>query len=112
MHCKSANEKGVAGALATCAGRYLAAVVAASPARVVVVTGVKAAEAMEHVFDVPRQPPGTFFEPQKAISGIERLLLYLPHSEWLRRNPEKVEALTLPGTVSDEQLKQLRAAAT
>jgi hypothetical protein len=110
VHCKSAKEKGVEGALAACASRYLAAVPAASPAGVVVVAGAKAAEAIERVFDVPRQLPAAVVGP-KQIAGRERLLLYLPHPGWLRRNPEKADAVTLPGGVSPEQLKQLRAAA-
>jgi hypothetical protein len=110
VHCKSAEEHGVDEALAACASRYLMAVVGTSPARVVVVAGAKAAEAIEHVFGVPRQAPGTLVEPT-SMAGIERLLLYLPHPGWLRRNPDEAEALTLPQAVTAEQLDQLRAAA-
>ena len=118
MHCKSAEELDVKGALAPCANSYLGAILAASPATVIVVAGTKAAKAIALVFGV-RQDPGVFGLRQDAgavvgperISGIERLLLYLPHPGWLRRNPKKAEALQLPKVVSATQLEQLQTLA-
>jgi hypothetical protein len=58
VHCKSANEDGVGDALRTCAARYLVAVMAASPARVLVLAGAQAAGAFELIFGLPRQVAG------------------------------------------------------
>jgi uracil-DNA glycosylase len=105
----TAREEGVGSALHTCATRYLAAVLASSRARVVVVAGRKAAEAIALVFEIPTQPLGTVVGPS-AVAGEERLLLYLPHPGWLLRNETQAEALTLPRVVKPVELQKLQAA--
>jgi hypothetical protein len=108
VHCKSANERGVAAAVTPCATRYLSAVLAISPARVVVAAGKQAADAIELVFRIPPRPVGTVVGPL-VLAGRERLLLYLPHPGRVRRSRDP-EAMILPNAVTAGQLKQLQAA--
>ena len=109
VHCKSAAEHGVKSALEPCVDRYLGAVVGHSPARVVVVVGEKAAQAVSRTFHQPPQSPPALVGPV-PIAGLERFLLYTRHPGWLRRNPSEAEANVLPMGVTTAQLEQLRAA--
>ena len=108
VHCKSGAEDGVDDALEPCADRYLHAVLSTSPARVVVAVGVKAAKAFEGLkVERDERTPVT----EITLGGSPRLLLFLPHPTWLRRQPKEVaEALVLPAAVSPENLAELRAA--
>jgi hypothetical protein len=49
-----------------------------SPARVLLVTGAKAAEALEIGFPDLGEPDGSVLGPVE-LAGTERLIVYLPH---------------------------------
>jgi hypothetical protein len=101
VHCKSRSEQGVREALPTCTERYLARVIAASAARIIVLLGVTARLAFQDVLHVAlpdaaindgstgweyRHPWG----PAKLL-GRERYVVTLPHPN-ARGVPKAIEA--------------------
>ncbi|MEA3413573.1 MAG: hypothetical protein U9R74_18880 [Pseudomonadota bacterium] len=100
VHCKSRGEVGVREAAGECATRYLDRVLSHAAARVIVVLG-----------DVARQAIETFYPAERASNNVRvvrigernRLLAYLPHP-----NARKVR--TFPGVYSPDELAKIRGA--
>jgi hypothetical protein len=109
VHCKSAEERGVAQALVPCVERYLERVLALSLARVIFVVGARAADAFEAAFGLSRNAATAVIGPIR-LAGVDRLLVFLPHPGRARRmTKEAFGALVLPSAVQPAELAQLRA---
>jgi hypothetical protein len=102
VHCKSLKERGVSEALDFCSERYLEKVIAIAAAKVLIVYGKHAADAIRGRF-------GSMMIPLEhglsliSIRDIPRMLVFLPHPN--RPGPKK----TLEARVGDDGLKLIRA---
>lgn len=76
VHCKSQREVGVAAAMTECVSRYLRRVLALSPARLLVVYGRPARNAIRSVYSYP--DPGVL-SPPLEIEGLARRVAFLGH---------------------------------
>lgn len=84
VHCKSREEAGVASAAKVCAPLYLSRVVAASPARTIVVLGDHARNAVRRVFEYP--DAGRISRPLR-IERRNRRFVVLAHPNARRTRP-------------------------
>jgi hypothetical protein len=84
-HCKSKGEAGARSSSRVCAQLYLERVLTLSPARLVVVFGRIARNAVRQVFDYP--DPGRVSRPLR-IAGRTRRLVFLTHPSAKRVPPE------------------------
>lgn len=99
VHCKSVNEIGVKKAQNQCVQSYLQKVLEMALARVVVVLGVRAREAMQYEFNIPKDV--SLFGPI-AIGDREKLITFLPH-------PNAFGIKTFAKCLNYEELESLRA---
>lgn len=99
VHCKSVREIGVKEAQNQCVKSYLQKVLQMAAARVVVVLGASAREAMQHDFNIPKDV--SLFGPI-AIGDQEKLITFLPHPN-ARRNR------TFAKCLNSDELEILRA---
>lgn len=101
VHCGSPSEEGVRAALETCTSRYLERVLAASPARVVVLVGSVAKFAFsDHLhLDVSDHLLGPV-----EVGGRSRLLVFLRHPN------SRGGVKSFKGQLTDSQLAQVKAA--
>lgn len=76
VHCKSQGEWGVAEAQEHCVPRYLRRVLDLAGAKVIVVLGARAKEAMQKIFSIPK---GTNVFGPTRIGNHNRLITFLPH---------------------------------
>jgi uracil-DNA glycosylase len=77
VHCKSQKERGVNVALQECTKRYLTRVIAASGAKVIVVLGSIAQNAVANCVGVFASGP---IQGPLKIGNRERLITFIPHS--------------------------------
>ena len=99
VHCKSVSEIGVKKAQNQCVQSYLKKVLGISSARVVVVLGVRAREAMQYEFNIPKDV--SLFGPI-ALGGREKLITFLPH-------PNAFVIKTFANCLKYDELESLRA---
>jgi hypothetical protein len=99
VHCKSVSEIGVKKAQNQCVQSYLQKVLEMASARVVVVLGVRAREAMQYEFNIPKDV--SLFGPI-AIGGREKLITFLPH-------PNARCIRTFANCLKNDELESLRA---
>lgn len=99
VHCKSVSEIGVKKAQNHCVQNYLKKVLEISSARVVVVLGSSAREAMQAEFNIPKD---VSLFGSIAIGGREKLITFLPHPN-ARRNR------TFANCLKFDELESLRA---
>jgi hypothetical protein len=99
VHCKSSSNDGVDEARLECASRYLDRVLAASPARVIVLIGTHA----WRVFSEWYGGPAAFGEPAEAlaVAGRERMVISLPA-------PGSSQPRKLINRLGDDELAQAR----
>jgi uracil-DNA glycosylase len=102
VHCKSLKERGVSEALDFCSERYLEKVIASAAAKVLVVYGKHAADAIRGRFGSAMIPQGPGLS-LIFIRDTPRMLVFLPHPN--RPGPKK----TLEARVGDDGLKLIRA---
>lgn len=98
VHCKSRNEFGVKEAQNTCVDTYLEEVLKIASARVVVVLGEKAKQAIQDKFRIPQN--GSLVESM-TIGGKERLITFLPH-------PNARVKRTFKNVLKPDDLQKLR----
>lgn len=99
VHCKSRNEIGVIQAQKQCVSNYLRRVLEISSARVIVVLGKQAKEAMQNEFKIPINL--ALFGPI-AIGDREKLITFLPH-------PNARSIRSFVKCLKDDELEILRA---
>jgi hypothetical protein len=101
VHCGTPRQKGVQEALQTCTSRYLERVLAASPAKVLVLVGsVPRSAFAEHLnLDVPDHLLGPV-----EVAGRERLLVSVRHPN------SRGGVKSFQGQLTDAQLAQVRGA--
>lgn len=105
VHCKSRREKGVKGALHECAGRYLRPVVELSGAKVIVVLGKQAEDAMRSEFNIPN---GNVVGPQ-PIDERQRYIVFLYHPSYCSHPDHKHRKPCTFEELDKEKLQELRA---
>jgi Uracil DNA glycosylase superfamily len=105
VHCKSKREEGVKEALRECAGRFLRRVLELSGAKVIVVLGSKAEDAMRREFSIP---DGSVVGPQ-PIGNHQRYIVFLYHPSYCRRPHRKYRKPCTFEECLDEKLQELRA---
>lgn len=98
VHCKSKREYGVREAQAECAKRYLRHIVELSGARVIVVLGTLAKEAVKNEWKLPDE---RVLGPQH-MGKQQRYIVFLPHPN--ARGPRTFEKY-----VDKDKLQELRA---
>jgi uracil-DNA glycosylase len=76
VHCKSRDEAGVASAVTVCAPLYLRRVIALSPARLIVVLGGHARNAVRRTFNYP--DPGRISRPLR-VGRRDLRFVFLAH---------------------------------
>lgn len=102
VHCKSLDEVGVSEARNCCSDLYLERIISVAAARVLIVYGKHAEEAIRRRF-------GSAMIPQEhglslvSIGDNPRMLVFLPHPN--RPGPKK----TLEANIGDDGLKLIRA---
>ena len=79
VHCKSKSEIGVAAARKRCVPRYLRRVLTSAAARVIVVLGKPAQQAVQEEFNISAD---ALIHGPKALCGRERMLAFLPHTNY------------------------------
>lgn len=99
VHCKSRQEQGVRQAVETCAARYLHPTLAASGARVIVVLGAIAREAVASELGIS----ASGVQGPVAVGAHKRLITFLPH-------PNAHQARSFADCISATDLSVLRAA--
>jgi hypothetical protein len=99
VRCKSQSEHGVGAALQTCSRRYLKRTLEVSGARVIVVLGRRATNAMLDVVGISNAEP---MQEGVRIGRKERAVVFLPH-------PNAHRSRTFAKNVEEEQLARLRA---
>jgi len=99
VHCKSVKEIGVKKAQNQCVKSYLPKVLQMAAARVVVVLGKEAKEAMQDEFNIPKDV--SLFGPI-VIGAREKLITFLPH-------PNARSNRTFANCLKSEELESLRA---
>ena len=99
VHCRSRDEQGVREALAECVPRYLAPVLALSPAAVVVVLGTEARDAIRAAYGY--HDPTVVSRPL-AIEGKVRRVVLLAH-------PSTRGKTRYPRTLDGDDLVTVRA---
>lgn len=100
VRCKSTGEKGVAQAVSTCTGRYLASTFELANATTFVVVGAHASKEIAKLLDLN---PVTKLQGPTFIAGKQRMLLFLPH-------PASFEtAKTVNRVLTPDQLGTLRS---
>jgi uracil-DNA glycosylase len=99
VHCPSKKERGVRKAALTCGVLYLERVVALSPARVVVVLGDEARNAVRRVFAYPE--PGRVSDPL-VVARRKRRFVFLAHPSATRIDPR------YPRCLPEDELRDLR----
>ncbi|MEG4217013.1 hypothetical protein QUA27_16500 [Microcoleus sp. Pol14C6] len=99
VHCKSVSEIGVQEAQKHCVENYLKKVLEMAAARVVVVLGKRAKEAMQDEFNIPKDV--SLFGPI-AIGDREKLITFLPH-------PSAFGIKKFANCLKSEELESLRA---
>jgi hypothetical protein len=98
VHCKSTDEIGVTAAQKQCVQTYLREILEMASARVVVVLGEKAKQAIQDEFSIPQS--GSLVESM-TIGGKERLITFIPHP-----NARKVRRFTK--VLKPDELERLR----
>jgi hypothetical protein len=104
VHCKSKNQKGVKKALHKCAGLYLRRVVELSGAKVIVVLGEQAEDAMRSEFPLP---DGNIVGLQ-SVGGRQRYIVFLYHPSYCRRPDHRHRKPCFFGELDKEKLQELR----
>lgn len=99
VHCKSWKEIGVIEAEKECVSKYLKKVLEIAAAKVVVVLGTRAKEAIINEFNISR---GIAVSDPTQIGNKERLITFLPHP-----NARTVRSFTK--CLKDEELQTLRS---
>lgn len=99
VHCKSQGERGVAEAQEHCVPRYLQRVLELAGAKVVVVLGARAKEAMQKIFSIPKDT--NVCGPMK-IGKYVRLITFLPH-------PSAYTKKSFVKCLSPDELQKLRS---
>ena len=86
VHCKSRNEMGVAEAQAFCSDRYLGRILSIAAARILIVYGTRARQAICRHFGLgAEETTARIFGPTE-IAGTSRMLVFLPHPSARRAN--------------------------
>jgi len=96
VHCKSRGELGVDSALRFCPNRYLGKVLEMAAARVLIVYGRVARDAVCRMHEVGRPVVNRLFGPV-VLHGASRILVFLPHPSARRGKktfePEELDAI-------------------
>lgn len=99
VHCKSRNEIGVKQGQKQCVPTYLRRVLEIASARVIVVLGVHAKQAIKSEFKIP---PSVSFWRLTTMDGRERSIAFLPH-------PSARSVRSFAKCFSSDEVENLRA---